>query len=134
MKHKSIKTYSDLKHEQSLLRLQLQNKETQLLGSWVYLKSNYKKMVWKEVNPFKGSSILHAALNLVQPGLLPIIAEVAKGTVKGSPVNLKVVATTAKYAIASLGIKWLRKWLDNKEESETEMPTTEEIPSAENTL
>ncbi len=130
MKRRSIKTYSDLKHEQSLLRMQLQNKEAQLLDSWGYLKSNYKKMVWKEINPFKGSSILNTALNLIQPGLLPVIAEVAKGTVKGSPINMKVVGTTAKYAIASLGIKWLRKWLDSKDEIETEKPN-EEVPSSE---
>ncbi len=59
MKTKSIKTIQDLRHQQEVLRLQITTKEQELNDSWIYLKSNYKKMVWQEVNPFKGNSFLY---------------------------------------------------------------------------
>jgi hypothetical protein len=77
-------------------------------------------MIWEQINPFKHSSVLSTALGLLQPSLLPVITEVVKGTVKGSPINAKVIGSTIKYAIANLGIKWLRKWLDDKNEINSE--------------
>ncbi len=126
MKRK-IQNLSDLRHEQELLRIQLQAKQSQLGESWTYLKHNYKGMIWNEINPFKGSSVLSAAIGLLQPGLLPVVTEVAKGTVKGSPINMKVLGSAAKYAIASMGIKWLRKWIESKEQEDlSETPLTDE--------
>jgi len=113
MKHK-IKSLSDLKHEQALLKIELRLKEEQVANSWVYFKQNYRTMLWREINPLKNTDILSSALGFLQPGLLPVIAEVVKGTAKGKPINLNVLGSTAKYAIASLGIKWLRKWIENK--------------------
>lgn len=127
MKTKSIRTIDDLRYHQEVLRLQVEKKEQELNNSWLYLKSNYKKMVWQEVNPFKGNSILNTALDLIQPGLLPVITEVAKGSAKGKPINMKVLGSSAKFVVATLGIKWLRKWLDLKqEETEAENAATDE--------
>jgi hypothetical protein len=128
MKTKPIKNLHDLRYHQELLRLQLSNQEQELNNSWVYLKTNYKKMVWQEVNPFKGNSVLDTALGLLQPGLLPIITEVAKGATKGKPLNLKVLGSSAKFMVATLGIKWLRKWLDLKQE---EADAAEEVGNEE---
>src|SRR6478609_9687479 len=132
MKKHKIQNLSDLKHEQSLIRMQIESKKKELGESWTYLKLNYKGMVWNEINPLKNSSLLSTAVGWLQPGLLPVITEVAKGTAKGSPINLKVVGSAAKYAIASIGIKWLRKWIENKEEDHEE-PTTETQDSEEQT-
>ncbi len=125
MKKRNIQNLSDLRHEQSLLRMQLEAKEKQLAESWTYLKTNYKGMIWNDINPFKNSSVLSTALGWLQPGLLPVVAEVAKGTAKGNPVNLKVVGSAAKYAIASIGIKWLRKWIDSKETEDVMEPSAD---------
>lgn len=126
MKSRQINNLSDLRLERERLKLQIAAKEEQLEGSWVYLKQNYKGMIWEQVNPFKNSSVLSTALGLLQPGLLPVITEVVKGTVKGSPINVRVIGSTIKYAIANLGIKWLRKWLDDKNEVNNEEVSEEE--------
>lgn len=123
MKTKPVKTIDDLRRHQDLLRMKLDKHEADLNNSWVYLKTNYKQLVWKEINPFKGNKILNVALDMLQPGLLPIISEVAKGSAKGSPVNTKVIGSSLKFVVASLGIKWLKKWLDLKQEkAEGETP------------
>ena len=126
MKSRQINNLSDLRLERERLKLQIAAKEEQLEGSWVYLKQHYKGMIWEQVNPFKNSSVLSTALGLLQPGLLPVITEVVKGTVKGSPINARVIGSTIKYAIANLGIKWLRKWLDDKNEVNNEEVSEEE--------
>ncbi len=118
MKTKPIRTIDDLRRHQDLLRLKVEKHELELNSSWLYLKSNYRKMVWKEINPFKGNKALNIALDLIQPGLLPVITEVAKGATKGSPVNMKVVGSSLKYVVASLGIKWLKNWLELKQEKD----------------
>lgn len=118
MKPKKITNLQSLKLEQERLRMQLAFTEDQLGKSWSDLKQNYKGMIWKQINPFKNSSVLKVALDLVQPGLLPVIAEVIKGGVKGNPLNLKVLGTSAKYAAANIGIKWLRKLLDKKDHAQ----------------
>ncbi len=82
-------------------------------------------MVWNEINPFKNSSVLSTAVGWLQPGLLPVVAEVVKGTAKGNPVNLKVLGSAAKYAVASIGIKWLRKWIEGNEEESNAEPLSE---------
>jgi hypothetical protein len=120
MGSRQINNLADLRLERERLTLQLAAKQEQLEGSWVYLKQNYKGMIWEQINPFKHSSVLSTALGLLQPGLLPVITEVVKGTLKGSPINAKVIGSTIKYAIANLGIKWLRKWLDDKNEINSE--------------
>jgi hypothetical protein len=125
MKSKPIKTLGDLRHHQQVLQMQVEQEAAKLNGSWVHLKANYKTMFWAGVNPFKNNGILNSALDLIKPGLLPVIAEVAKGSIKGQPLNAKVVGSAVKYTVASLGIKWLRKWLDSKQEedvSENEPP------------
>jgi hypothetical protein len=116
MKPKKITNLESLRYEQEKLRMQLEHTEENLDKSWGYLKTNYRSMIWKQINPFKNSSILNTALNLVQPGLLPILGEVVKGGIKGNPINLKVLSSSAKYAIATLGIKWLRKFMEKKED------------------
>lgn len=127
MKPKKINNLQSLKLEQERLRMQLAFTEDQLGISWSDLKQNYKGMIWKQINPFKNSSVLKIALDLVQPGLLPVITEVVKGGIKGNPLNLKVLGTSAKYAAANIGIKWLRKLLDKRdnapEDSETDTPS-----------
>jgi hypothetical protein len=116
MKPRKINNLTDLRLERERLKLQLAAKEDQLEDSWVYLKHNYKGMIWDQLNPFKNSGVLSTALGFLQPGLLPVLTEVVKGTVKGSPINGKVIGSAVKYAIANFGIKWLRKWLDDKNE------------------
>jgi hypothetical protein len=120
MKTKPIKTIDDLRRHQDLLKMKLESRAEQLSHSWTYARGNYKKLVWKEINPFKGNGALNIALDLIQPGLLPVIAEVAKGSVKGQPLNVKVLGSSLKYAAASLGIKWLRKWLEVKQDDSHE--------------
>ncbi|MES2780961.1 MAG: hypothetical protein V4651_13800 [Bacteroidota bacterium] len=133
MKRRKINNLSDLRLEKERIRMQLEAKEEQLESSWVYLKHNYKGMIWEQLNPFKNSGLLNAALGLLQPGLLPVITEVVKGTIKGSPINGKVIGSTVKYAIANFGIKWLRKWLDDRNELEQEEELEEEIGKEEST-
>ncbi|MES2558234.1 MAG: hypothetical protein V4590_00730 [Bacteroidota bacterium] len=118
MKPRKIQNLSDLRVERERIRLQLEAKEEQLENSWIYLKHNYRGMIWEQLNPFRNSAWLGTALGLIQPGLLPVITEVIKGTAKGSPINAKVIGSTVKYAIANLGIKWLRKWIDEKNKTE----------------
>lgn len=113
-----INNLYDLRLERERIKMQLTAKEAELENSWVYLKHNYKGMIWEQINPFKNSGILSAAIGLLQPGLLPVVAEVVKGTAKGTPINGKVITSAVKYALANLGIKWLRKWLDDKQENE----------------
>lgn len=127
MKRRQINNLSDLRLERERIRVQLEAKEEQLESSWIYLKQNYRGMIWEQLNPFKNVSWLSSALGLIQPGLLPVITEVVKGTVKGSPINAKVIGSTVKYAIANLGIKWLRKWLDDKAEAQEEEAQREEV-------
>ena len=124
MKPKQINNLTDLRLERVRLKIQLATKEDQLEDSWVYFKDNYKGMIWEQINPFKNSSLFSTALGLLQPSLLPVLTEVVKGTVKGSPINGKVIGSTIKFAIANLGIKWLRKWLDDKEEIKNESVDT----------
>lgn len=116
MKPKKINNLESLRYEQERLRLKLEYTEEQLNESWSYLKTNYKGMIWKQINPFKNSSLLNTVLDMVQPGLLPVLGEVVKGGIKGNPINLKVLGSSAKYAIATLGIKWLRRFIEKKEE------------------
>lgn len=123
MKTRPIRTIEDLRRQQDLLRSELTKHELELNSSWIYLKTNYKQLVWKEINPLKGNKILNVALDMLQPGLLPVIAEVAKGTAKGSPLNTKVLGSSLKFIVASIGIKWLRKWLDLKQEETPEEST-----------
>jgi hypothetical protein len=119
-KARPIRNLEDLRWKRQELRLQVEKHEQDLGESWKSLQANYRGMIWKEVNPFKGGKVLNMALDLIQPGLLPVIAEVAKGSVKGNPLNLKVLGSSLKYAAASFGIKWLRKWLDKKQEGNVE--------------
>jgi hypothetical protein len=120
MKTKPIKTITDLRHHQEVLRANIEKHETELNNSWLHLKTNYGRMVWKEINPFKGNKPLNMVLDLLQPGLLPVITEVIKGSTKGNPLNLKVVGSSLKFMVASLGIKWLRKWLELKQDADQE--------------
>jgi hypothetical protein len=129
MKNKSIKNLNDLRQYQEILKLKLDSSNNQLAQSWTYIKTNSFKLVWREINPFKGNKGVNMVLDLIQPGLLPVIAEVAKGSVKGNPLNLKVLGSTLKYAAAQFGIKWLRKLLDSKPEETVEQE--EAIPSEE---
>lgn len=114
-KNRKINTLADLRLEKERIKIQLATKEDQLEESWGFLKQNYKGMIWQQINPFKNSNILSSVLGLLQPGLIPVITEVLKGTAKGSPVNAKVVGSAIKYAAANFGIKWLRKWLAERE-------------------
>jgi hypothetical protein len=114
MKPKRIHNLQSLKYEQERLQMEIGRTQEELGESWGYLKENYKGMIWKQINPFKNSSVLNVALDLVQPGLLPVITELVKGGVKGNPVNLKVLSSSAKYAVATFGIKWLRKFIEKK--------------------
>ena len=93
MKRRQINNLSDLRLERERIKMQLVAKEDQLEGSWMYLKHNYKGMIWEQLNPFKDSGLLSTALGLLQPGLLPVLTEVVKGTVKGSPINGKVIGS-----------------------------------------
>lgn len=131
MKRRQINNLSDLRLERERIRLQLEAKEEQLEGSWIYLKHNYRGMIWEQINPFKNSSMLSTALGFLQPGLLPVITEVVKGSVKGSPINAKVIGSTVKYAIANFGIKWLRKWLDDRTEAADEAEVDKEADKEE---
>jgi hypothetical protein len=133
MKRRRVNNLSDLRLERERIRLQLEAKEEQLEGSWIYLKDNYRGMIWDQINPFKNSNVLSTALGFLQPGLLPVITEVAKGTLKGSPINAKVIGSTVKYAIANLGIKWLRKWLDDRAEAADETAAEDEVGKEEST-
>jgi hypothetical protein len=126
MKRKINNLY-ELRLERERIKMQLAAKETELENSWIYLKHNYKGMIWDQLNPFKNSGILSAAIGLLQPGLLPVVTEVVKGTAKGNPLNGKVIGSAVKYALASWGIKWLRKWLDDKQENE-EQPEDDQNP------
>lgn len=129
MKRKINNIY-DLRLERERIKMQLTAKETELENSWTYLKHNYKGMIWEQLNPFKNSGVLSAAVGLLQPGLLPVVTEVVKGTAKGKPLNGKVIGSAVKYALANMGIKWLRKWLDEKEET-GEDPLNDEQSSNE---
>jgi len=131
MKPKKINNLESLRYEQERLRLKLEYTEEQLQESWSYLKTNYKGMIWKQINPFKNSSVLNTVLDLVQPGLLPVLGEVVKGGIKGNPINLKVLGSSAKYAIASLGIKWLRRFIDKKGEGNEANEQEDEVNNPE---
>jgi hypothetical protein len=114
MKPEKIRTLKELRSEQARIREQIGVAEKDLGESWKYLKEHYKGMIWQQVNPFKKGSRLGFILDLVQPGLLPILAEVVKGGIKGNPLNLKVLGTTAQYAATTFGAKWLKKLFGKK--------------------
>lgn len=124
---RNIKNASDLKHHQALLRMQVSAKEEELNSSWKYLRGNYRTLVWREINPLRNSNALSALVGMLQPGLLPLVSELTKGTFKGKPLNLKVLVEAVKFAIASFGIKWLRKLIESKDE---EQPEEQEQPEA----
>lgn len=125
MRTRRIRTIEDLRRHQDVLRSQVEKSELELNNSWLYIRTHYKQMVWKEVNPFKGNKVIDVALNMLQPGLLPVLTEVARGTAKGNPVNTKVLGSSLKFIVASVGIKWLKKWLDLKQEESTASETPE---------
>jgi hypothetical protein len=125
----SIKNASDLKHHQALLRMQVSAKEDELNSSWAYLRGNYKTLVWREINPLRSSGALSTLAGMLHPSLLPLVSELTKGTVKGRPFNLKVLGEAVKFAIASFGIKWLKKLIESKEE-ESEQHSDQQPPES----
>jgi hypothetical protein len=117
MRSTKIRDVKELRIERELLEFQLAEKEVQLAESWDYLRQHYKSILWSEINPLKNNRAVKVALGLVQPVLLPVLSELLKGTTKGKAFSRTEIWRTAKFALASLGVKWLSDWLDSRETS-----------------
>jgi hypothetical protein len=111
MKSKTIQNINDLKYHKQLLEVQLKHKEQELGHSLQYFRKHYKSMIWREINPLRNNNVLDEALHLITPGLIPVVVDLVKNNSEGKPFSVKQLSSSFKYAIASLGIKWLRKWL-----------------------
>lgn len=94
--------------------MELAQHEKQLGHRWGFLRMHFRSLVWQQVNPFKNTKVATGLLSALEPGLLPVIADIAIGVGKGKPLNGKVFLSSIKYLIATLGIKWLKKIIEQE--------------------
>ncbi|MCU0440940.1 MAG: hypothetical protein MUE96_00945 [Bacteroidia bacterium] len=119
---------NDLQLYKMRLNMELAQHEKQLEQRWIFLRSHFRTLVWHQVNPFKNKKVATGLLNALEPGLLPVVAELAIGVGKGKPLNGKVLLSSLKYLIATLGIKWLKKMIEQEspvQENKTETDSTD---------
>lgn len=121
-----IKTLYDLQLHKAKLTMELAQQETQLETKWSYIRVHFKSLIWQQVNPFKNKQVAVSLLSALEPGLLPVIADIAVGAGKGKPLNGKVLLSSVKYILATLGIKWLKKLIQNEPDQEQDLANTDD--------
>ena len=102
-----------------ILNFQIKQAEANLETNWLYIKQNYKEMIWQQINPFKNSNLVSKIISAIEPSLIPVIASIAIGATKGKPINLKTMVVALKYAVGKMGLKWLEKWVQPAEKEMT---------------
>jgi hypothetical protein len=89
-----INNLESLKREKDRLHLLIEQKQSVLESRYQFFKTNYKSLLWREVNPFKGKEeTIGQIIQIAKTIILPAISGGGKDSIAdvGSMLAMKLV-------------------------------------------
>lgn len=131
---KKVKTIHDLRLYKVQLKAKLTQSEQSLTYDWNYLRANAKKLIWRQINPFKDNTFIDGIISALQPALMPLAIDLTTSNDDGKSNFKKVLLPVIKYILGTLGLKWLRSFVQSKN-MEEELPVQDEkVTNIESTI
>lgn len=104
MKPIKIVDLETLHLEKERVQLLLEAKQQDLSETGAYIRANSRKILWAQINPFKGNTLIETAGEVVSP----LIQTATGGTVKDTLIQL------LKEVVLNYGVDAAQKFLKKK--------------------